>query len=266
MFKMIRFKWSTAARVLVTAAAVVTLGACATKSDIRDLQSELRALAVRQDSLLAQLRMDALSTQDTIRTQSDQIFDFRGDITRQLRQIAESLSTLEALAGENQRGIAGVRDQLANMRRMPAGPPAGAGPDSTTTDLPVAGGVEGGPDQLYSTAVDQMGRGSLNTARMAFQQFLDAYPNHELAPDAHFFLADILSRQDRPDDAIEAFREIQTLFPTAEKVPDALYRIALIQIDQGKKDDAVETLDRIVNTYPESTIAMIAREKLDEIR
>ena len=94
----------------------------ATKSDIRDLQTEiageLRTLAARQDSLMTLLRTEAMSTQDTLRNQSEQIFDFRGGITTQLNAIARSLTTLEALVGENQRGIAGVRDQLANLRRV----------------------------------------------------------------------------------------------------------------------------------------------------
>ena len=266
MYMMIRTERSVAARVLVTVAAIVTLGGCAMKGDIRDLQtelmSELRALAARQDALITQLELESRSTQDTLRTQSNQIFDFRGEITRQMRQIGESLATLEALAGENQRGIVGVRDQLANLRRIQTAPRPGLVSDSTGV---LAGGGGGDADQLYRTAQEHLGRGSLNTALMAFQQFLDDHPNHQLAPDAHFFLADILYQQDEHEDALDAFREIQSRFPTAAKVPDALYRIARIQIEMDDVDDAIETLERIVNTYPGSVISDIAQDLLDEI-
>ena len=259
----------SSARIAAVALATVVLGACATKSDIRDLQTELRSLAVRQDSLIAQLRREALSTQDTLRTQSDQLFDFRGDIARQLQSIAQSVTRLEALAGESQRGITGVRDQLANLR----------GGGTTTQQAPVlvdgaptGGGVAeavagagGNAEQLYGVAREQHQRGSFSTAQRAYTQFLEEYPSHTLAPDARYFMADILVQQDRPQDAIEALLEIQRLYPTAARVPDALYRVATLQRELGNTDEARSTLQRLINTYSESPMALLARDLLEEI-
>jgi len=259
-----------AARVLVTVAAVSVLGGCATKGDLRNLQTEIRTLAERQDSLIAELRRETLSTQDTLRETTDQLFSFRGDISRQLREIARSLTTLEAMVGENQRGIVGVRDQLANVRRAPGG--AGAAPsgeDPAMGSREDAGGgapSAGGAEETYNAAVGQFNRGSLTTSRLAFEQFLQAYPNHRLAPDAHYYLADLMVQEDRLEDALDAFQEIPELFPTAEKVPEALYRIALLQIELEREDDAEATLERIVNSYPDAGVALLAQEKLDEIR
>ena len=179
----------SAARVLLTMAAVAVLGGCATKGDLRDLQTEIRSLAMRQDSLIAELRRETMSTQDTLRETTDQLFNFRGDISRQLREISQSLATLEALVGENQRALVGVRDQLANMRRAPGGggavdPMAGGGDPMSGPREAGEGTLAGGAEQTYNAAVSQFNRGSLSTARLAFQQFLEAYPNHRLAPDA----------------------------------------------------------------------------------
>jgi len=265
MYMMRRSHRSVAVRVLLTMAAAVTLGSCATKGDLRNLQTEIRMLAARQDTLLAQLaqlRMETLSTQDSVRTQSDQIFDFRGEITGQLRGIARTLGTLEALVGQNQQAISGVRDQVANLRRSEPTPPRRAVDDSTR--VLVQGG--GDPEELYRAAQQQVARGSLNTARAAFGEFLSSHPNHKFAPDAHYFLADILFQQENFADALEAFREVQRRFPTASRVPDSLYRIAVIQIEMDDLDEAEQTLQRIVNTYAGSIMAELAADKLDEIR
>ena len=271
MYMMRRKGRSPAARVLAAVAAVITLGGCATKSDIRDLQTEiageLRTLAARQDSLMTLLRTEAMSTQDTLRNQSEQIFDFRGGITVQLNAIARSLTTLEALVGENQRGIAGVRDQLANMRRLPTTaqslPPGTARPGGRGAET--IGGVGGSADQLWDVARDQHSRGSYSTAQRAYRDFLAEYPDDARAPDAYFHLGDILTLQDRPEDALEAFQEIQALDPLSPKVPDALYRIARLQIDMGDTEDAKATLQRIIGTYDGTIMARVAQDLLDDI-
>jgi tol-pal system protein YbgF len=266
MYMMIGKQRFVAARVVLTLAAAVTLtvtlGACATKGDLRDLQTEIRALAARQDTLLSQLRMQASSTQDSVRTQSDQMFDFRGEITRQMREIARALSTIEALAGQNQTAIAGVRDQLTNLRTVASAPPRTVAPDST--EALVQGG--GDPEGLYRTATDQMNRGSLNTARAAFEEFVSRYANHDFAADAHYNLADILFQQESLEEALAAFQEVQVRFPIHARVRDARYRSGLVQIAMGDLEAAEETLELVVNTYPGTIVAELAAEKLDEIR
>jgi tol-pal system protein YbgF len=253
-----------AARVLWTVAAVLAVAGCATKGDMRNVQVELRALAARQDSLMSELRRETRSTQDTVRQQANQLFDFRGDLSSMLRSMNESLTRLEAIAGENQRGIAGMRDQLANLRRGSMGaPPADAGVQSGGAP----GGEESGgdPRAMFDAGVNQFNRGSLTSARQAFESFLQAYPTQDLAPDAHYYLADILYQQNRLQEALDAFNQIPQLFPTAGKVPDALYRMGTIQNELGNTSEARATLERVVNTYPDSDAATLAADKLREI-
>lgn len=252
-----------AARLLTATAAVLVLGGCATKGDIRDLRTELRSLAVRQDSVLAQLRMETRSTQDTLRRTTDQLFDFRGDIAGQLRELGSVLTRIEALAGQNQRGIAQIRDQLANMRTAPAGPATGGTPDDASGTI---GGAQAQAGGLYQGGVSQYNRGNLRAARIAFQQVLDNYPNDPLAPDARFYLGNIQEQEGDREEALATFLEIQTLHPTAARVPEALLRAGLIQIDLGREDEAEATLERVVNTYPDSPAADLARDALADIR
>ena len=226
-------------------------------------------MSARQDSLIMALRMETQQTQDTLRTQSNQMFDFRGDIARRLQQIEQSLTRLEALAGENQRGMASIRDQLANLRRgSVTSTPSGGGGDPATggnRDESLVGGGGGNADQLYGVARQQLDRGSLNSAAQAFEQFISEHPEDPRVADAHFFLADILAQQGEPEEAMEAFQEIQELFPTHPRVPQALYRIALLHEEMGDLDEARTVLERIMNTYPDDLVSMLAREKLREI-
>jgi len=275
MYMIRRNRRYPAARALWVAAAALVSGGCATKGDIRalqqDVRAELQAQSARQDSLMVLLARQTESTQGTLGTQADQMVDFRGDVTRLLRSISEGMARLEAIVGENQRGIATLRQQVASGGTGTAAAPTGTGlvvgvaPSGTSeTVAGVGGGTDAG--QLYQIARDQHQRGSLSSAQQAYEQFLEEFPNDERAPDAHFFLADLLLQQDRPDDALEMFEQIPALYPANPRVPDALFRIARLQADAGDTSDARATLQRLINTYPDAGVTFLAQEMLEGLR
>ena len=243
------------------------LGGCATKGDIRDLQNEVRSLATRQQEALRELEALNMAVQDTLQGQSDALFESRGEILRRIRELEQELVTLKELTGQNQRTLQAIRDLLE--ARRPALPPVRTEPDSgqimDPDFAPVDAPTAAGPQQMYNAAVTQYQRGSFMTARRAFRQFLEEYPNHSLAPDAKFYLADILVQENRFQEAIDAFLEIPEFHPSSGKVPDALYRVGVLYIELEELGRAREYLERVVNSYPDSGAAVQARERLEEI-
>lgn len=261
-------------------------GACATKGDVRDLRDEVREVSERQESLLRTLSELQRATLDSLAVQSDALFSLRGELSRQVLDIQEQLVTIQELTGQSQRSLAGLRDQIearrteiVQLEQVDGAPPPeddgdeeedepeepGAEP-ADTVDEAVPGVEPGGSaEELYNVAIRQFNRGSITTARRAFERFLQANPNHRLAPDAHLKLADILVQENRLEDAVEAFLEIPELFPSAGVVPDALYRAAGLQIELGREEEARDLLERVVNSYPDSGAAILAEERLDEL-
>lgn len=271
---------STGSAVLLAVFAVGVLASgCATKGDVRDVRNEIRELSVRQDSLLRTLVQLQRATRDSLSAQSDVLFSIRGELGRQILEIQEQLVEVQELTGQSQRSLAGIRDQIEarrsefgrqeeqrQQRDPPAGrdPAAGAEPD-TAEGLPGTVEARGEPEDLYNIAVRHFNRGSLTTARRAFQRFLDVHSNHRLAPDAQFYLADILAQENRLEDAVEAFLEIPELYPTADRVPTALYRAARLHLELGNTEEARELLERVVESYPDSDAAVLAEEELEAI-
>ena len=91
------------------------------------------------------------------------------------------------------------------------------------------------------------------------------YPNSDLAPSAHLHLGELLSGEERLEEAVEAYLEVPRLFPTAEEVPDALYRAGVLSIELADYEQARQLLERLVNTYPGHRYAEQARERLQGI-
>lgn len=245
--------------VLVLLAVGTSTAGCATKGDLRNVRTEIRGLAARQDSLLAELRQQRRLTVDTLGTQTRRLTDLQGNVSQQLRTISESLDRLETLAGQNSRDIAAIRDQMVTSRRPVAGGPTGPGSmGRDPMDTAEA-------DTLYDIGYDLYVRNSYTAAQRAFNQFLELYPRDELAPKVHANLADILAQQGRLEDAIDKFLVIPEDFPTDPEVPSALYRVGVLHIELGNEDEARRYLRMVINTYPEDPMAEMAQERLDEL-
>ena len=239
------------------------------KGDVKRLQDEVAGQAARQEAQLRELSADIEALQDSLEVQSaianEMVVDTRGGIARELRDIQTQLSQLTALTGQIQRSMVLMSQRLQAEGGGVTTSPRRANPDSLRALLG-RGGNPAAADETYEAAVVQFNRGSLNTARMAFSRFLEDYPDHRLAPSAQFYLGDILFQENRLDQAIEEFLRVGQLAPTADQVPVALYRIGLIYEIQGNVETARTYLERVVNSYPDSGVADLARDLLEDIR
>jgi tol-pal system protein YbgF len=265
----LRRGWSRGGGVFFVTTTLLLSAGCAMKGDVRRLQDEVAGQAARQEAQLRELSADIEALQDSLEAQSaianEMVVDTRGGIARELRDIQTQLSQLTQLTGQIQRSVVLMSQRLQAEGAGVTTSPRRADPDSLRALLG-RGGDPAAADQTYEAAVTQFNRGSLNTARMAFSRFLEDYPDHRLAPSAQFNLGDILFQENRLDEAIEEFLRVGQLYPTADRVPVALYRIGLIYVLQENVETARTYLERVVNSYPDSGVADLARDLLEDIR
>lgn len=243
-------------RGVLLAGAALLLSGCATKRDLRDLQEEIRAQRVQQDQAAARAHAE---TRDSLSAQAEALFQLRGQLMTQLISIQEQLVTIQELTGQNQRNVAALREQLESERTRLMTPPQEAGDPEMLAPPVVSAGQ---PEELYNTGVTMLNRGSRSTARRAFEEFLSRFPNHTLAADSRYYLADILVQEDRWEEAIVAFNEIPELYPASARVPEALYRIGLAYLQLERPAEARDYLNRVVTGFPTSGSAVLAQEAL----
>lgn len=247
------------------ALAVLVLGtpACSSKQDIRQLREVIMDADQRQDAALADIARELEALQDTVEIQSDMVVDTRGGLARELRQIQDQLSRLTELTGQIQRTLAAMRDQMDDLERPGARTVRPQNRDSTFVGAPIAGSDDS--DEAWDTARSQFNRGQLGTARIAFERFVQMYPEHDNAPLALYLMGDILEQEGRLEEAVQGFLRVRELFPTSDRVPQALYRVGALYVLLGDNGQARQYLGRVIATYPDSGAAALAQEKLREI-
>lgn len=241
----------------------LTLGGCATKSDIDSVREEIGALRIVQDSLAR--RMSALrdSVIQGMSAQRDLTIQTRGDLQRQMEDIERQLVQIQELLGQSQQTLRGLRE---NIGERPSSVPPTAAADTTSPDTatsPETGAPGGGGDarQLYNAAMEQFRRGAYNTARSGFQEFLTQYPADSLAPNAQLYLAETFSETNDSERALTEYSRVVQLYPNSDAAPTALYKAGLAQLNRGNKDSACEYFQRVQAGYPRSDEARLARDQ-----
>lgn len=250
----------------------VALSACALKGDVRRVEMEvqqLRAEVARADTArtnfldLAVQQLIALHRQvlDSLEAQDRRFTLFRGAMRSDMTEVQRQLVQIQELTGQSQARLAELQRRLNERERQPVATGA-QGSDSAAATAP-AGAPS--PQEIYDVAIQQLNRGSTQTARTAFRLLLDQYPNHELAQDALFHVGETWEGTDA-DSATAAYELLVQRYRNSPRAPTALYRLGLIAERAGDIDKARVYYERVVTGYPRSDAAELARAKLNRNR
>ena len=122
------------------------------------------------------------------------------------------------------------------------------------------------PDALYMKGLDTFKAGNMPAAREIFTKFLEQYPQHNLAANAHYWIGETHYSEKSYEPAILAFQEVIKNFPTKDKVPAAMLKQAMAFNAINDTKSAKYVLKKLGEAYPKSDEAIKARELLKEIQ
>lgn len=246
----------------------VALSACALKGDVRRVEQEvvqLRAEMARADSVradyfdLAFRQLMALQRQivDSLEARERRFSSFSGTVSSDMTEVHRQLMQIQELTGKSQARLSEMQRRLDERAVQTT---VGQLPGDTTTAAAAGGGTS--PEEIYDVAIQQLSRGSPQTARMAFELLVDQHPNHELAGDAQFNIGESWQGTE-PDSAAAAYQLVVQNHPNSRRAPTALYRLGTLAEQNGDMDAARVYYERVISGYPRSDEAELARAKLN---
>jgi len=258
---------------------LVALGGCASKGDLRRVEDQLllsRADNQRADSARARQLGEVLAVQRRIMDSLDavgrnlgqvsrQVASFKGDVANDLISIQQQLVQVQALTGQSQQRLTELQTQL-EARSEQLNTPVAA-PVDTGSPVPAAQEPPGPPagspsaEQIYSTSLQQLRRGSPGTARMGFRELLRLYPTHARAADATYFIGETFAAE-APDSATQYYGKVVESFPQSPRAASSLYKLGLLAERRKDLEVARASYQRVVRDYPRSDEAALARDRL----
>lgn len=176
---------------------------------------------------------------------------------------AELRGMIEELAHEAESTASRQRDLYIDLdQRLQRLEQAGDGGRLAPGELPMPSGSD---RDNYQAAFELLKDGRYDEAATAFQQFLQTYPDSELADNAQYWLAESYYVTQKFKQALPAFEEVVSEYPRSGKVPDALLKIGYCNYELQRWDAARSALDRVRAEYPDTTAARLAIQRLERM-
>lgn len=95
-----------------------------------------------------------------------------------------------------------------------------------------------------------------------FQAFIERFPDSSYAPNAHYWLGQLLYNKQQWQDAAVQFETVANKFATSSKRPDALLKLGVIAEKMGNAAKAKELFQEVISAYPNSSARKLAEARL----
>ena len=139
-------------------------------------------------------------------------------------------------------------------------PPAGGGPDPQVAMIQPSGDARTDYERAYGSILS----GDYINAEAGFRQFMQTYPDNELAPDAQYWLGESLFARAQFREAANEFLAGYKAYPKSGKAPDALLKLGLSLAGLGEREAACSTFSAVLKQYPDASNALRQRIKVEQ--
>lgn len=99
-----------------------------------------------------------------------------------------------------------------------------------------------------------------------FRNFNQTYPQSTYAPNAHYWLGQLLFNKGNLSEAEQEFAIIVKQFKESSKRPDAMLKLAMVAQQQKNNNKAVKLYRQLLAEYPNSTSAQLAKPRLESLQ
>ena len=118
----------------------------------------------------------------------------------------------------------------------------------------------------YRRYVNALKRGNHDFAVSGMRSFLARYPDHYLADNVQFFMAQSYYERRMFAVAMGEYQKVVERHWRGNKLPDAMLKVGLCQLALGKPEAARAALRRLVARFPRTKPGKVARARLKELK
>ncbi|HKD90723.1 MAG TPA: tol-pal system protein YbgF [Terriglobales bacterium] len=222
------------------------------KNLVEQSADNVNKMAVTVNNLQAALDKQLQQQQQTTGAKVDQV-------STQMQALNDSVDELKARLATATKQLSDLNEKLQTIQAPPTQSPGAMPQQQPQAAAPVQAPP---PDVLYNNALRDYNTAKYDLAGQEFGQFMKFYPQHELAGNAQFYLADIEYQQKNYEAAVADYDKVLEQYPSGNKTPTAELKKGFALIELGQRDAGVRELRTLIARYPRSIEATQAQDRL----
>ena len=119
------------------------------------------------------------------------------------------------------------------------------------------------PEERYQIAYSMLQQFRTSDAEIAFRSFLETFPDHKLAINAHYWLGETYYARQMYADAAKTFFEAYSAHPEGEKAPDNFLKLGMSLMNMGETENACAVFTDISQRFPNLTGEIPSQAKME---
>ena len=234
-------------RAATAVAAGFILVGCATRQDIRGIQSDLYNIQKSVEGRLGDVKGQTDNVQTTQADLSQQIGALNSQITALQTQLADSQQRNSELSARLDDLQASLTSRMDAQIELLSG--------SKFVEKPL-------PSTAFNLANTDFVRGRYDEAIKGFQSYVKQFPKSEHTVEAYLKIGDAQAKLKNADAAIASYAYVTREYPKDKLAPVALFRKASVLEQAGRKGDAKDAYVQLIRTYPYAEEAKTAQDRV----
>lgn len=248
-------------------AAGLAVGGCVSSTDIDALHDQISEVQ-RQATLLQQQgssKQEVAQLEATIQRQTEALLKAEADMRLDINSLSAQIAQLQDKLEDTNYRLAQVSQQIAATNQdlkaaRSTTPVAGA-----QSDAPVPPTATSDPETLYQTSYSDYLRGNYDLAMLGFKQYLEAFPETDLADNAIYWIGECFYRQQKYVEAIAEYDRVLKQFPRSDKTASAQLKKGFALLEQGQRKEGIAQLQGVAKSFPSSDEANLAKQRLQSL-
>lgn len=252
--------------VFLAMSALACLTGCTSSNELGQIQSQIEELRFEILKLQKEgpTKAEMVKMEAELARKIDQLATSENATEAEIRKLQEQIDELEAKLEETNFRLAQLSQQLSATNQELQAVRSAAEVVSTPPPPPMTTRPSD-PQTLYDTAYNDHKRGNYDLAILAFSQYLESFPNTELADNAAYWIGESYLKQRKFPKAIESFDEVLTRWEQSDRTESALLQKGLAHLELGQRAQAIVHLQSVICDYGGTDEAQLALKRLEEL-
>jgi TolA-binding protein len=247
--------------------------------DLALLQEEVRAMKQSQDQRLTGIEASLKTILDQINGTSRQVTVLDSGLRERIERsvtgqmttlggkvdslgqeftfVRESVGEVNSRLNKLQQQVVDLSNAIKTMQAPPAPPPGAETPGTPPPGVSAT--------SLYQDARRDKSSGNSDLALKGFNDYLAWFGSTDAAPEAQYFIGEILYEQKKFEEALKAFDKVLEAYPRNPKTLDAHFMKGRSLVRLNKRNEGADEYREIIRLSPKSDIAARARVELKDL-